>query len=193
MSELLELDFSIFFFINDELANPFFDWLMPWWRDKKTWIPVYLLLAGFLVFKFKKEGAILLLATILTVGIADLTSSKIMKPIFERPRPCNELRLEGKVIERAGCGSGFSFTSSHATNHFALSVFLMLTLGAKYRRLRMPLLIWAASIAFGQVYVGVHYPSDVLAGAILGTTIGLFMMFILARIYPNLLERRANV
>lgn len=186
MSDILSLDQTIFQFINGDLANPVLDWIMPWWRDKKTWIPVYLILAVFLVFKFKKDGAILLLATILTVGVADLASSKGMKPTFKRLRPCNEMAMEGKVIERAGCGSGYSFTSSHATNHFALSVFLLLTLGRKFRRIKIPLLLWAASIAFGQVYVGVHYPFDILVGGLLGTTIGFLAMFILSRLFPNL-------
>ena len=192
MSDILALDYSIFHFINDGLSNSFLDWLMPWWREQNTWIPVYLVLASFLIYKFKKNGAILLLATILTTGISDLTSSRLVKETFKRPRPCNEIQLEGTVIERVHCGSGYSFTSSHATNHFALSVFLLLTLGTKYRRLKIPLLIWAASVSFGQVYVGVHYPSDVFAGAILGTTIGYLMMFILARTFPNLLETNVD-
>ncbi|MBK8556199.1 MAG: phosphatase PAP2 family protein [Lewinellaceae bacterium] len=76
------------------------------------------------------------------------------------------------VIRRVSCGGGYSFTSSHAANHFAVAVFLAAVFGGLSRWLRPGLLLWAAVISFAQVYVGVHYPGDVLAGALLGAIIG---------------------
>jgi len=107
----------------------------------------------------------------MTAGISDVISSRVVKPQFERLRPCRQENME--VVLRARCGSGFSFTSSHASNHFAVAVFFMLTIGRMYRWSRILWLIWAGMIALGQVYVGVHFPLDVLAGAFLGSLIGL--------------------
>ena len=76
---------------------------------------------------------------------------------------------------RVHCGGGYSFTSSHATNHFALATFLVIILGPFFKWIRIPIFLWAASIAFGQVYVGVHYPLDVLAGSIVGILLGILM------------------
>ena len=117
------------------------------------------------------------------VGTADFTSSKIVKPLVERVRPCNDTNLPFGVRELVKCGGGYSFTSSHATNHFAIATFLSLILGFLRKKwITWTLLAWAASIAYGQVYVGVHYPLDVIAGAALGSLIGLSFELLYQRI-----------
>lgn len=175
MSELLQLDHTLFHLINSEWHWPLLDSIMPYWRDKKFWIPLYVILTIFLLYRFRLKGLYLILAAMLTAGIADATSSHLIKKTVKRLRPCNDPDLKEDVVLLAGCGSGYSFTSSHATNHFALAMFLVLTLGRKYRWIRWPLLLWAASIAYGQVYVGVHFPVDVLIGSLLGILIGFLM------------------
>lgn len=169
---LIGLDESLFHLLNGVWTHPLLDEVMPWWRDKKTWIPLYVALAGFAIYRFRLRGLYFILGVILTVGVADTVSSKMMKPGFERTRPCNNTELPFEVIQRGGCGRGFSFTSSHATNHLAIAWFIALTLGSLYKWMRWPLILWAVSIAYGQVYVGVHYPLDVLAGGCLGSLIG---------------------
>jgi len=77
------------------------------------------------------------------------------------------------------CGRAYSFTSSHAANHFAIAVFISLTLGLLYSWIKWPLLLWAGSIAYGQVYVGVHYPLDVIVGSLVGIIIG----YLVAKLY----------
>jgi len=79
------------------------------------------------------------------------------------------------------CGSGYSFTSSHATNHFALAVFIFLTLGKLGWYFRWPFILWATIIAYSQVYVGVHFPLDIISGAILGTLIGFILAILFNR------------
>ena len=175
MTELLQLDYNLFHLINHDGHLPFLDGIMPYWRDKKFWIPAYILLTGFLLYRFRLKGLYLIMAAMLTAGVADAVSSHLIKKTVKRVRPCNDPVRKGDVKLLAGCGSGYSFTSSHATNHFALALFLVLTLGRKYRWIRWPLIIWAASIAYGQVYVGVHYPLDVLAGSLLGIVIAIVM------------------
>jgi len=172
MEKLLALDQYLFELINGHGHNALLDWLMPIWREKSTWIPLYIALAGFVWYKFHRVGLYLILGLALSVGLADTISSKIIKPAVHRLRPCNDPKIQAEVHLLVNCGSGYSFTSSHASNHFAVAAFLSLTLGLHYRRIRLPLHLWAASIALGQVYVGVHYPLDILMGAFLGLIIG---------------------
>lgn len=145
---------------------------MPYWRDKSTWIPLYLLLAGFLCYHYRLKGLYFVLAVALTIGIADQISSEVIKKNIVRLRPCNDVAIKDQVQLLVPCGSGYSFTSSHAANHFAIATFIALTLGQIFRWMRWPLFLWAASIAYGQVYVGVHYPLDVLCGGLLGALVG---------------------
>lgn len=172
MEQVIALDQFLFELINGQAHNAVLDWLMPIWREKSTWIPLYIALAAFVGYKYRLQGLYLLLALALAVGLADTVSSKIIKPSVHRLRPCNDPALKDEVQLLVHCGSGYSFTSSHASNHFAVAAFLSLTLGLHYRRIRWPLYLWAASIALGQVYVGVHFPLDIFIGAILGIIIG---------------------
>lgn len=172
MEQVIAVDQFLFELINGQSHNAVLDWLMPIWREKSTWIPLYIALAAFVGYKYRLQGLYLLLALALAVGLADTVSSKIIKPSVHRLRPCNDPALKDEVQLLVHCGSGYSFTSSHASNHFAVAAFLSLTLGLHYRRIRWPLYLWAASIALGQVYVGVHFPLDIFIGAILGIIIG---------------------
>lgn len=184
MEQLIAADQFLFELINGQAHNAVLDWLMPIWREKSTWIPLYIALAAFVGYKYRLQGLYLLLALALAVGLADTVSSKIIKPSVHRLRPCNDPALKDEVQLLVHCGSGYSFTSSHASNHFAVAAFLSLTLGLHYRRIRWPLYLWAASIALGQVYVGVHYPLDIFIGAILGIIIG----NIVAKMYLRILN-----
>lgn len=175
---LLQLDQALFFWINNDLHNPVLDWLMPYWRSKYTWIPFYLLLLGFSIWKFKRRGLYFILGLGLTVAISDQLSSELVKKSVQRVRPCNDVSIKDDVALLVRCGGGYSFTSSHATNHFAVAVFLILTLAGRYKYMRGALLFWAATIALGQVYVGVHYPLDILGGALLGSLVGILVAFL---------------
>ncbi|MEQ8704615.1 MAG: phosphatase PAP2 family protein [Phaeodactylibacter sp.] len=172
LENIIHWDESLFHLLNGVWTNPLLDEVMPWWRDKKTWIPLYLILAGVAIYRFRLRGLYFILGVVLTVGVADTVSSKVMKPTFERLRPCNNTELPFEVMQRGGCGRGYSFTSSHATNHLAIAWFIILTLGRIYKWVRWPFLLWALSIAYGQVYVGVHYPLDVIVGGCIGSLIG---------------------
>jgi undecaprenyl-diphosphatase len=170
LAEILELDWLLFKFINNDLSNPLFDFLMPLFREKKFWIPLYLLLAFFIIQKYKYQSIGIFILILITLLICDQLSSGFIKNIFLRLRPCNNSDFSDKVRLLVNCGSGYSFPSSHATNHFAFAMFFyrlylnkwILVLG----------MFWAAIISFAQVYVGVHYPVDVFAGMLLGLFIG---------------------
>ena len=154
MTELIEFDRYLFELINQHWQNDFLDWIMPYWRDKKFWIPLYVVLLGFTLFKFKWKAIYFGLAIGLTVGVADTVSSQFIKKSVKRVRPCNDLEYKDQVHLLIGCGGGYSFTSSHATNHFAVAAFISLTLGLLYPMIRIPFYLWAASIALGTSLCG---------------------------------------
>ncbi len=154
---------------------------MPIWRHKIFWAPFYVFIISFLFINFRKKAYWILLFLLLAIGTSDLISSHLIKKNVERLRPCNEPELV--VTERIRCGSGYSFTSSHATNHFAIAFFLICLFAERQKWIKYLLLFWAGSISFGQVYVGVHYPLDVFCGAILGVLIGGLWASIYQRYY----------
>lgn len=170
--QLSQLDQQLFFAVNNGLSNPFFDWIMPMLRNRYFWIPLYLFLVIFFVVNYKKTGIIITACLLITFGISDYSASSIIKPAFERLRPCNDPVLKTQINTRIACGSGFSMPSSHAANHFAIAVFLISVFYRRWKPILPLALAWAAAISFAQVYVGVHYPFDVLAGGILGSIIG---------------------
>lgn len=182
MEHILQFDQHLFHLLNGEWHNAFFDAILPYWRDKKTWIPLYLLAGAYLVYRFRMRAVFFILATALAVGLADTASSKGFKKHVKRLRPCQETELQADLRLLTGCGRSYSFTSSHAANHFAMAAFIAMVLGRAFRRIRWPLFLWAATIAYGQVYVGVHYPLDVIAGGLLGWLIG----FVVAKVYLRL-------
>jgi membrane-associated phospholipid phosphatase len=176
MANLLHLDQWLFDVVNQGMDNALFDAILPFFREKLFWCPFYLFILAFIGFNYSRSKAgILLLGLILAVGLADFTSSNLVKKNVQRIRPCNDPIFSQHIEKRVACGAGFSFTSSHASNHFAVSVFLITIFGQYKRWIKPVLLFWAALIAFSQVYVGVHYPFDVLGGAIIGISLGYFV------------------
>jgi len=150
-------------------------------RNKYVWIPLYIFIISFTLFNIKSKGIFLVLFLLLSVGLADYTSSSVVKKTIKRPRPCRQVELQEEIVLMVHCGSGYSFTSSHATNHFALAVFIFLTLGKLGWYFRWPFILWATIIAYSQVYVGVHFPLDIISGAILGTLIGFILAILFNR------------
>ena len=172
MEWLLQLDESLFILINRRWQNTVFDWLLPYWRNKYFWLPIYVLFSLFLGMKLGKKSLPIFFFLILSVIASDLTSSYFIKEWVQRIRPCNDPDFMTNVWLRAPCGSGYSFTSSHAANHFAVATFLFASMGHLFGRWKYGLFFWAMSIGFAQIYVGVHYGLDVIAGFLLGGTIG---------------------
>ncbi|RZJ89576.1 MAG: phosphatase PAP2 family protein [Chryseobacterium sp.] len=173
-----QFDIDLFLKIHRGLSSGFLDWLLPLVRNRFFWAPLYLFIIVFCIKEYKRKGLLIIGMLLLTFAIGDMFSSQLIKPFVMRVRPCNEFTLRDLIIHRVPCGSGYSFPSIHATNHFAIAVFLILMF---YKRwpLILPLgLFWAAMIAFAQIYVGVHYPIDTMAGALLGTTIGCLTYFL---------------
>jgi len=182
---LTEIDKIVFLSINQGLSNPFFDFLMPILRNPYTWAPLYLFILIFAIKNYKKRGIIMILFFLLSFGLGDMVSASVIKPQVMRVRPCNDIPFKEQVKVRVRCGSGYSMPSSHATNHFAMGVFLLMVFRKKWKPIIWLSLIWAISISFAQIYVGVHYPGDILAGTIIGLLIGLLTSSIFLFFQPD--------
>jgi len=185
--DIIKWDIALFEYINNDLSNGFFDLILPWLREPLFWMPFYIFLIAFVFFNFGKKAYWFVLFVILTSASADLISSRAIKKTIKRIRPCNTEMVQ--TVERVQCGSGYSFTSSHATNHFAVATFLIMTLGQIFPKTKKWLWLWAASIALAQVYVGVHFPLDVFAGAILGVILGKFWSILFEKYYGHVLYK----
>ncbi len=171
MTEFLyNIDVAIFHFINGGLSTWVGDQAWPVITDYDKIAVVRILLAAvwlLLVVKGGKRGRTAALLLIVVLVAADQFSSFVLKPLIQRDRPCHVVQGE-PVVENihllVGCGSGKSFPSSHAVNNFAVATLFALF----YRRWRFAFYAWAALIALSRVFVGVHYPSDIAGGALIG-------------------------
>ncbi len=162
----MEFDRWLFRTINQEGANPLFDAVMPFLTDFSNFeIPLAIVWVLLLVFGGRR-GRVTALAVAITLLLTDQVSSHVVKPLAQRERPCVALE---EVRLLVGFKNTLSFTSSHAANIFGAATVLSLA----YGRLTAGFLIIAAAVAYSRVYVGVHYPFDVIAGAVLGAGTGL--------------------
>ncbi len=153
-----------------------------------TWIPFYLILAFFIYKAEPKYSWWVFGGIALTILIADQTTSGLMKPYFERLRPCHDERWDGVIHNYGRCGGLFGFASSHAANTFGLAVFLNLKMKGKLRFLPW-LFLWAALISYTRIYLGVHYPSDILVGAFIGALAGFVSWIIVVFIKREILKK----
>ncbi len=170
---LKSFDRQVFIFINSETANPVFDLVMPLLRQGIIWSPLYLFLLFFVTLNFRTRGWWWCLGFICVVAITDMTSSRVIKEIFERPRPCFDPDFSYNVrFLLKHCSGAYSFTSSHAANHFGMAAFFFFTFRHIVGRWAWLAFVWAFAVSYAQVYVGVHYPSDILGGALLGIGTG---------------------
>lgn len=184
MEQILQWDYASFTAINHLMLPQFLDQLLIFWRTPLFWAPLYLLIITLCVFNFGSRSWLIILYSLLVFGFADIMSSHIIKKNVQRIRPCRSEYVE-VVNVRVYCGSGYSFTSSHAANHCALAVFWFMILGPHFKFLRYPILIWAAIVGFAQIYVGVHFPLDVLFGTILGSAIGFVGFKMVTKYLPS--------
>ncbi len=180
---VVAFDVACFKLVNSVFTHPYLDATLPIWRDSIFWTPLYLFFIAFGLMQFGKKAWLWILFGILTVTITDQVSSTIIKHWVARLRPCSDPEMQPYVrLLLTHCSGGYSFTSSHATNHFGIATFFHITL-----RHCLPtkwLFAWAASIAYAQVYVGVHYPLDVVGGTILGLLLGNMVASFYCRRFP---------
>ncbi len=175
MDTLQAIDTQLFFWINTGLANPVTDMLMPFVTNKWTWLPVWLLVLGGILWKGKRRDRWILLVALLSVFSADLFAFRVMKKNIERVRPCNALDNVHLLVRKS---TSNSMPSNHAANFFALAM----AFGFYYRRYRGLLFGLAALVGVSRIFVGVHYPFDVVMGALVGVIWALFWIFMFNRL-----------
>lgn len=183
---LKKLDEDLFIFFN----SFHWDWLDPVMfqiSQTITWIPFYAILV-YLIYKSDPKVSWWVFGGVaLSILISDQTTSGLMKPFFERLRPCHDERWEGIIHNFGRCGGLYGFASSHAANTFAIATFLNLKVGPKIKHLKW-LFLWAAIISYTRLYLGVHYPVDILIGAIIGILAGASSWFLIVFIKREILK-----
>ena len=168
---LIDLDKKALLYFNS-MHSPAWDNIMFWISGDKSWIPLYFFLLLYLIYK---ERPYRFIFTILFVALAVLLCDKtsvLLKNLVERPRPTHDLEIANLVhIVNNYRGGTYGFVSSHAANVFGVATFLSNQF--KHFRWSLFLLLWAVVVSYSRIYLGVHYPLDIICGAILGTLIGM--------------------
>lgn len=171
LESLIELDKEIFFFLNG-LHTPWLDSIMFFISEKLVWIPFYAWILYLIIKQYRWKAIIWLLGIGLAITAADQILSGFMKPFFERYRPSRDPELQGLVhIVNGYTGGRYGFASSHAGNVFALATFLFLLFRHKYSWIGW-MFLWAAIVSYSRIYLGVHYPGDIITGALIGSLMG---------------------
>lgn len=187
METIKHWDEQLFLYLNGQHQD-WLDSLMFAVTGKLIWVPLYAFFIYLIIKKFDKSSVWVLAGVGLAILIADQTASGLMKPFFERLRPCHDPRWEGLMYNYGGCGGMYGFVSSHAANTFALAIYLNLVLRRYYTGLGW-LFLWAAVISFSRVYLGVHYPMDIVVGGIVGLISGWLGWFLAAKAKRAYAER----
>ena len=169
---LKEGDAALFYLVNKKLSFPVLDNLMLLLRQAYTWIPLYLFFLLFFYFNCRKYLLPIISLSIVTFALTDFTSASVIKPLVGRLRPCHDPTLNFAINNLAGCGGIYGMPSTHASNHFGLATFWFTVIKYTVDQKWYWLWGWAFIICYAQVYVGVHFPGDVIAGALLGLTVG---------------------
>lgn len=191
LEKIQQLDTAVLIFVNRTIANPVFDAILPWMRQSILWIPFYLYLIVWGLMNMGKKKWWWVFAAILSVAISDQISSGFIKNTVQRIRPCRDPEVLPQILLRLDhCSGAFSFTSSHAANHFSLAMFVFISLGCVVSpKILRWMFAWAGLISFAQVYVGVHYPLDI----IFGTLVGLGSGWLAAKIFQKATQKMSVI
>ncbi len=171
MIEFLDhIDRAFFLFLNG-FHNPFFDGVMFVVTKSLLWVPLYLFFLFFVIRKYKWNALVIVVFAAIMILVSDQLSN-VVKDTVQRLRPSNQPGLMVHIVE-AYKGGTYGFYSAHASNTFSVVVFLVILLGRKYWYVTVPVILWSLLTSYTRIYLGVHYPGDILAGWIAGGLVGL--------------------
>ena len=181
IDKLVEIDIYVFLYLNN-LGVPFWDDFWMFITGKISWIPLYLAVAIIIIKKLGwKVGILAISVLLLMFGFTDQITN-LLKHSFMRLRPCHNLDIIDHIrLVKPHCGGQFGFTSGHAGNSFAFATGSSLILRS-LRWYPLIVLIWASMVSYSRVYIGVHYPLDILLGMCFGSLSGLFFYFIYSQV-----------
>ncbi|HEY8389130.1 MAG TPA: phosphatase PAP2 family protein [Parasegetibacter sp.] len=175
LDEIIGKDQRLFFYLNGQLTHPVLDTILPFFRETLFWIPLYLFVITFMLMNFGKRGLGWIIFILITVALCDMVSTSLIKANVMRLRPCQDPSFARYIrLLIPGCPSESSFTSTHASTYFGMATFFFLTLRTILPKWIGFVFLWAGLIAYAQVYVGVHYPLDILFGALVGSAVAVF-------------------
>ncbi len=181
LETVASLDRDLFLFLNGLHAD-WLDSIMYFISGKLEWIPLYILLIGVIIYKYKWQSIPILLAVGLTFFITDRFTAGFMKPFFERLRPSHNPALQGLIHYINGYKGGiYGFASSHAASTFGLATILWRIMKKDFKWIKW-LFLWATVVSYSRIYLGVHYPGDLFVGMLVGLVAG----FIVSKIYFTL-------
>lgn len=170
LDQLKAFDYRLFSWVNGVDIEAL-DRVMILLSDKVIWIPLYLFIVYHIAIRFGRKLLVPIILLLICLAVSDQVTSSFMKPFFERLRPCHDPMLTEVVRVVKGCGGKFGFASSHAANTMGLAIGTILLLGIRWSLL----VIWAFFVAFSRIYLGVHFPGDVLVGSMVGLLIALII------------------
>ena len=184
---LVHIDHELFTFLNSFHTN-WMDSIQYWVSDKYIWIPFYMLLLSGIIYHYKRKSVIVIFMTVGLITVSD-QSSQFFKYGVGRYRPCRSesSHKPRPHIVKEHCGGKYSFYSAHASNSFAIALFIGYLLTPLVRQAKNYLLVWAAIVAYSRIYLGVHYPSDIIVGSLSGLLYG----WLFCKAY-NYLELKLN-
>lgn len=192
MDAVINADQQLFLALNG-MHSAFFDFMMFWLSDKLIWIPLYLWLLYRLIRLNKSQWWLMVVAVVVLVTLTDQVSVQLFKNVFHRLRPCHDPGLEGLVRTLNGhCGGSYGFVSSHACNTAGVAIFAGMALRSQLRWLLPVLILWSVLISYSRIYLGVHFPGDVLAGFSVGALIGYAVFRLWQSVHQNLLNKTRN-
>ncbi len=183
---LYKIDVWLLYFINHSLSNTLFNKLFPFITEVKNWYIAYIILFLILIISGGRIGRIAAIVLILLIITTDQFSSFFLKNLFARVRPCNVFPDLNILVT---CTESFSFPSSHAVNNFAAAMFFTKI----FPKLKWSFFTVATLMAFSRPYAGVHYPSDVIGGALIGLVFGYIFALIAIKIDDLFLQRKTKI
>lgn len=180
---LINWDIQFFLWLNS-FHSPFWDTVMYYISEKETWYPLYLLIIIYLFIQQRWKAFISLVFIAACVTMTDQGSVQLFKEVFQRLRPCHNPDINDMVhIVRDKCGGLYGFVSSHAANTFGVAFFLAFIL--KKRWFSISILFWATVVSYSRIYLGVHYPLDILGGAMLGAVVASILYLLYQFLYQK--------
>lgn len=187
IEKLNELDTSLFLWLNG-FHSPFWDKVMWFISGKVEWAPLYIALLAYVIYKYRWKSIWIFVAIALLITLADQISTEVFKKGIERLRPTHNSEIRDLVhIVNNYRGGMYGFVSSHAANSFAVAIFFTLLLNKRW--FTISIILWASIVSYSRIYLGVHYPGDILGGAILGILLAYLvyylLSYILKRVYPE--------